>query len=210
VIQVLHWLSRRARLRLIRDCRRQAKFQELMKVQSPWRNLVAIFMGPFLLKTMTPLSVVFRLFESAHVAFPIQVWWSLGGNILSPTNSPSCCDLPLCPMAPLNSDPAASPPAWSLKNWLLLWNLSSMTSVLTIFSVLSDESRLMMLGCGCEREVAPNAVVFFRAAKTDCPYGVFVWSLVPRTDFQDLGMKAERIGKEAATTPNVRSTKVQF
>lgn len=34
-------------------------------------------------------------------------------------------------------------------------------------------------------------------------------SLVPRTDFHDFGMKADRMGREAATTPNVRSTNVQ-
>jgi hypothetical protein len=33
-------------------------------------------------------------------------------------------------------------------------------------------------------------------------------SVVPRSDFQDLGMNAERIGREAATTPKQRSINV--
>ena len=49
----------------------------------------------------------------------------------------------------------------------------------------------------------------FRLLAPDVPCFALVGSLVPRTLFHDAGMKADRMGSDAATTPNVRSINVQ-
>ena len=81
-----------------------------------------------------------------------------------------------------------------------------MTSVLMLFSMLSDKFLLMLVILWLEGANSGFDLCF---PGPECPYGVVVCSFVPRTEFHDFGMRAERIGEEVATTPKVRSTSVQ-